>query len=151
MKLHGNAALTPNQRLSLARRVVEQDWSLGEAAEAAEVASARPTTSYIFVTDGIEAALHRAQEGAGSQVVLVNGGAKVARQFLNAGLLDEVRLHLVPLVRAWPSPCLQAGTCHARRRSGRPGPKWSARGLHERCALAIVGVGLARRAGRRAG
>jgi transposase InsO family protein len=37
MKLHGNAALTPNQRLRLARRVVEQDWSLGEAAEAAEV------------------------------------------------------------------------------------------------------------------
>lgn len=37
MKLHGNAALTPNQRLRLARRVVEQDWSLSEAAEAAEV------------------------------------------------------------------------------------------------------------------
>jgi transposase len=37
MKLHGNAALTPNQRLRLARRVVEQDWSLGEAAAAAEV------------------------------------------------------------------------------------------------------------------
>lgn len=55
-------------------------------------------TSYIFVTDGIEAALHRAQEAAGSQNVLVNGGADVARQFLNAGLLDEVRLHLVPVV-----------------------------------------------------
>ena len=37
MQLHGNAALTPNQRLRLARRVVEQGWSLGEAAEAAEV------------------------------------------------------------------------------------------------------------------
>jgi transposase InsO family protein/transposase len=37
MKLHGNAALTPKQRLRLARRVVEQGWSLGEAAEAAEV------------------------------------------------------------------------------------------------------------------
>jgi transposase InsO family protein len=37
MKLHGNAALTPNQRLRLARRVVEQEWSLAEAAEAAEV------------------------------------------------------------------------------------------------------------------
>jgi transposase InsO family protein len=37
MKLHGNAALTPNQRLRLARRVVEQGWSLAEAAEAAEV------------------------------------------------------------------------------------------------------------------
>jgi transposase len=37
MKLHGNAALTPKQRLRLARRVVEEDWSLAEAAEAAEV------------------------------------------------------------------------------------------------------------------
>ncbi|MGH2802747.1 MAG: IS481 family transposase, partial [Thermoleophilaceae bacterium] len=37
MKLHGNAALTPNQRLRLVKRVVEDDWSLSEAAEAAEV------------------------------------------------------------------------------------------------------------------
>jgi transposase len=37
MKLHGNAALTPNQRLKLARRVVEGGWSLSEAAEAGEV------------------------------------------------------------------------------------------------------------------
>jgi|SRR5215218_3019149 len=37
MKLHGNAALTPNGRLRLVRRVVEEGWSLTEAAEAAEV------------------------------------------------------------------------------------------------------------------
>jgi transposase InsO family protein len=37
MKLHGNAVLTPNGRLRLARRVVEEGWSLGEAAAAAEV------------------------------------------------------------------------------------------------------------------
>jgi leucine-zipper of insertion element IS481 len=37
MKLHGNAALTPKQRLRLARRVVEADWSLAEAAAAAEM------------------------------------------------------------------------------------------------------------------
>jgi transposase InsO family protein len=37
MQLHGNAALTPNQRLRLAGRVVEEGWSLAEAAEAAEV------------------------------------------------------------------------------------------------------------------
>ena len=37
MKLHGNAALTPTQRLRLARRVVDQGWSLTEAAAAAEV------------------------------------------------------------------------------------------------------------------
>jgi transposase len=37
MRLHGNAALTPKQRLRLARRVVDEGWSLTEAAEAAEV------------------------------------------------------------------------------------------------------------------
>lgn len=55
-------------------------------------------TSYIFVTDGIEAALDRAREAAGSQDVQVNGGADVGRQFLNAGLLDEVRLHIAPII-----------------------------------------------------
>jgi dihydrofolate reductase len=55
-------------------------------------------TSYIFVTDGIEAALERARDAAGSQDVQVNGGADVAQQFLNAGLLDEIRLHLVPII-----------------------------------------------------
>jgi transposase InsO family protein len=37
MKLHANAALTPKQRLRMCRRVVEEDWSLAEAAAAAEV------------------------------------------------------------------------------------------------------------------
>jgi dihydrofolate reductase len=55
-------------------------------------------TSYIFVTGGIDDALRRAQEAAGSDDVLVNGGADVARQFLDTGTLDEVRLHLVPVV-----------------------------------------------------
>jgi dihydrofolate reductase len=55
-------------------------------------------TSYVFVTDGIEAALERARQAAGSQEVHVNGGANVAQQFLNAGLLDEIRIHLVPIV-----------------------------------------------------
>jgi dihydrofolate reductase len=55
-------------------------------------------TSYIFVTDGIEAALDRARQAAGPQDVRVNGGAEVARQFLNAGLQDEIRLHLVPII-----------------------------------------------------
>jgi transposase len=37
MKLHGNAALSLNQRRRLARRIVEEGWSLTEAAKAAEV------------------------------------------------------------------------------------------------------------------
>ena len=55
-------------------------------------------TSYIFVTDGIEAALERARQAAGSQDVQINGGADIAQQFLNAGLLDKIRLHLVPII-----------------------------------------------------
>jgi dihydrofolate reductase len=55
-------------------------------------------TSYSFVTGGINDALRQAQEAAGSDDVLVNGGADIARQFLRAGTLDEVRLHLVPVV-----------------------------------------------------
>jgi dihydrofolate reductase len=55
-------------------------------------------TSYIFVTDGIEAALEQAREAAGSQDVQVEGGVDVARQFLNAGLLDEIHLHLAPII-----------------------------------------------------
>jgi dihydrofolate reductase len=53
-------------------------------------------TSYIFVTDGPAAALAQANDAAGSQDVLINGAADVARQYLNAGLIDEIRLHLVP-------------------------------------------------------
>jgi transposase InsO family protein len=58
MKLHGNAALTPNGRLRLARRVVEEDWSLAEAAEAAEV-SGRTARKWVdrYRAEG-EAGLH---------------------------------------------------------------------------------------------
>jgi dihydrofolate reductase len=55
-------------------------------------------TSYILVTDGIEAALDRARQAAGSQDVQINGGADIAQQFLKAGLLDKIRLHLVPII-----------------------------------------------------
>jgi len=55
-------------------------------------------TSYIFVTHGIEAALEQAQHAAGSRDILVNGGADIGKQFLNAGLLDQLRLHLVPVI-----------------------------------------------------
>lgn len=52
----------------------------------------------IFVTDGPDAALVQAKDAAGSQDVLIIGGADVARQYLNAGLIDEIHLHLAPLV-----------------------------------------------------
>ena len=55
-------------------------------------------TTYIFVTDGIESALEQAQEAAGGKDVALAGGASVAQQYLKAGLIDEMQLHVVPLL-----------------------------------------------------
>jgi dihydrofolate reductase len=53
---------------------------------------------YTFVTDGIESALARAREAAGDKDVTVMGGAETGRQYLRAGLLDELSIHLVPVL-----------------------------------------------------
>lgn len=53
-------------------------------------------TSFTFVTDGIESALEQARRAAGGKDVALAGGAKVAQQYLNAGLVDEMQLHVVP-------------------------------------------------------
>ena len=55
-------------------------------------------TTFNFVTDGIESALDQAQEAAGDQNVKLSGGADVARQYLAAGLIDEMELHVVPVL-----------------------------------------------------
>ncbi|HET9879394.1 MAG TPA: dihydrofolate reductase family protein [Candidatus Limnocylindria bacterium] len=55
-------------------------------------------TTFTFVTDGIEAALARAKDAAGDKDVFVGGGADVINQYLAAGLMDEVELHVVPLL-----------------------------------------------------
>lgn len=54
------------------------------------------STTFHFVTDGIEAALERAREAAGGKDVSLGGGASVARQYLAAGLVDEMELSVVP-------------------------------------------------------
>jgi dihydrofolate reductase len=54
-------------------------------------------TTYHFVTDGIASALDRARAAAGDGDVLVHGGATTVNQYLAAGLVDELRLHIVPL------------------------------------------------------
>ena len=53
-------------------------------------------TTFTFVTDGIEAALAQARRAAGGRDVALAGGANVAQQYLAAGLVDEMQLHLVP-------------------------------------------------------
>lgn len=58
---------------------------------------AHPDAPFTFVTDGVGAAVARAQELAGDRVVAVTGGT-IARQCLDLGLLDEVAVDLVPVV-----------------------------------------------------
>jgi dihydrofolate reductase len=55
-------------------------------------------TSFVFVRDGIEAAVAQARDVAGEKDVLISGGASVVQQALRAGLLDEVQVHVVPLL-----------------------------------------------------
>jgi dihydrofolate reductase len=55
-------------------------------------------TTFTFVNDGIEAALELARAAAGDQNVAIAGGANTVQQYLAAGLLDELHLHLVPVV-----------------------------------------------------
>ena len=55
-------------------------------------------TTFTFVTDGIESALERAREAAGDKDVFIGGGAEVINRFLEARLVDELELHVVPIL-----------------------------------------------------
>lgn len=55
-------------------------------------------TTFTFVTDGVESALEQARAAAGEKDVLVSGGANVVGQFVEAGLLDELQIHLAPVL-----------------------------------------------------
>jgi dihydrofolate reductase len=54
-------------------------------------------TTFHFVTDGIESALQQARAAAGDGDIAIAGGATAVQQFLAAGLLDELFLHIVPV------------------------------------------------------
>jgi dihydrofolate reductase len=55
-------------------------------------------TTFTFVTDGIESAVEQAKAAAGDKDVLIAGGASIAQQCLRAGLLDELQLHVAPML-----------------------------------------------------
>ena len=57
--------------------------------------AAAPNT---FVTDGVENAVRQAKEAAGGRHLLVSGGASVVDQCLAAGLVDEIDLHVAPIL-----------------------------------------------------
>ena len=81
-------------------------------------------TTFHFVTGGPEAALALARDAAGDRNVAVAGGATTVNQFLAAGLIDELRLHVAP---RWSTPRTSACSTasepapgHRRRAAGRP-------------------------------
>lgn len=55
-------------------------------------------TTFYFVTDGMESALRQARAAAGDKDVLISGGGNVIQQAVRARLLDEVQVHLVPVL-----------------------------------------------------
>ena len=55
-------------------------------------------TSFTFVTDGIKSALEQARRAAGGKDIALSGGARVCQEYLKAGLVDEMSIHLVPVL-----------------------------------------------------
>lgn len=55
-------------------------------------------TTFTFVTDGVESAMEQAKAAAGDKNILVAGGASTVQQFLKAGLVDEIQIHVTPLL-----------------------------------------------------
>ena len=55
-------------------------------------------TTFTFVTDGIESALEQASQAARGKDVIIGGGAATINQYLAGGLVDEIELHVVPIL-----------------------------------------------------
>jgi dihydrofolate reductase len=54
-------------------------------------------TTFYFVTDGIESAMAQARAAVGDGDISIHGGATTVNQYLAAGLIDELRLHITPM------------------------------------------------------
>jgi len=54
--------------------------------------------TFTFITDGVENAINQAKTAAGDKDVTINGGANVTRQCLNAGLVDELHMDVMPVL-----------------------------------------------------
>jgi dihydrofolate reductase len=66
--------------------------------EARETEAKEGGTTFTFVNDGIESALDQARAAAGDKDVSVGGGANTIQQCLSAGLLDEIQIHIAPML-----------------------------------------------------
>lgn len=65
---------------------------------------------FTFVTEGVAAAIAGARAAAGSNLVVVIGGGDVIRQCVEEGLVDELRLHLAPIILGAGTPLFPGGT-----------------------------------------
>jgi dihydrofolate reductase len=61
-------------------------------------------TTFTFVTDGIESAHEQARAAAGDGDIRLGGGGTVVQQYLEAGLIDRLQLHLVPVLLGGGAP-----------------------------------------------
>ena len=61
-------------------------------------------TTFTFVTDGVESAIEQARAAAGDRNVAISGGASVIGQALAAGVLDELNIHVAPLLLGGGTP-----------------------------------------------
>ena len=75
-------------------------------------------TTFTFVTDGIESAFEQARRAAGDRNISIAGGAETVRQYLAAGLIDELNLHIAPILLGAGEP-LFAGLDGTQARAGR--------------------------------
>jgi dihydrofolate reductase len=66
--------------------------------EAREPEEKQGGTTFTYVTDGIESALEQAKAAAGDKDVAIGGGANTVQQYLHAGLVDELQLHVAPVL-----------------------------------------------------
>ena len=82
----------------------------------------RLDVDFTFVTDGLPAAVERAREAAGDRDVVVMGGGDVIRQCVVGGLVDELSIHLAPVVLGGGTPLFAADGERRRlvQRSVRP-------------------------------
>ena len=89
-----------------------------------------------FVTDGIESALEQARAAVAGKDVAVAGGPEVVRQYLRAGLLDELQVHVAPILLGGAPGCSTGSARPTSRSPGRSSPRpsptsatgWSASG-----------------------
>jgi dihydrofolate reductase len=102
-------AMSSNGAIVLGRRMFDNAQGWGDnppfhvpvfilTHEAREEEVKKGGTTFTFVTDGIETALDQAKTAAGDKNVAISGGANTIQQYLRAGLVDEMQIHVAPLL-----------------------------------------------------